>query len=63
MLAHYPPVPDLGMRLKTLLSTYRDAGGKDACIVFHDAEEGRKAVLEQGRKRGLPARVIPLRSR
>jgi len=55
----YPPVPDLGMRLKTLLSTYRDAGGKDACIVFHDAEQGRKAVLEQGRKRGLPARVIP----
>ena len=24
----YPTVPDLGMRLKTLLATYRDAGGK-----------------------------------
>ena len=55
----YPPVPDLGMRLKTLLGTYRDAGGKDACIVFHDAEAGRKAVLELGRRKGLPARVIP----
>ncbi len=55
----YPPVPDLGLRLKTMLGTYREAGGKDACIVFHDAEQGRKAVLEQGRKRGLPARVIP----
>jgi len=55
----YPQVPDLGMRLKTLLATYRDAGGKDACILFHDAAEGRKAVLAQGRRAGLPARVIP----
>jgi len=55
----YPQVPDLGMRLKTLLGTYRDAGGKDACIVFHDAELGRRAVLEHGRRQGLPARVIP----
>ncbi|HYR35089.1 MAG TPA: 4Fe-4S binding protein [Burkholderiales bacterium] len=55
----YPQVPDLGMRLKTLLGTYRDAGGKDACILFHDAELGRRAVLEHGRRHGLPARVIP----
>jgi len=55
----YPQVPDLGMRLKTLLSTYRDAGGKDACIVFHDAELGRRVILEHGRRQGLPARVIP----
>ena len=55
----YPSVPDLGRRLKTLLATYRDAGGKDACIVFHDAEEGRKAVLASGRRAGLPGRVIP----
>ena len=55
----YPQVSDLGMRLKTLLGTYRDAGGKDACLVFHDAELGRRAVLEHGRRHGLPARVIP----
>jgi ferredoxin len=55
----YPQVPDLGMRLKTLLSTYRDAGGKDACILFHDAELGRRAVLEHGRRQGLAPRVIP----
>jgi len=55
----YPQVPDLGMRLKTLLGTYRDAGGKDACILFHDAELGRRAVLEHGRRHGLPPRVIP----
>ena len=55
----YPRVPDLGLRLKTLLRTYRDAGGKEACIVFHDAQEGRTALLSHGRKHGLPARVIP----
>jgi ferredoxin len=54
-------VPELGARLKALLGTYREAGGKDACLLFHDAAEGRKAVMELGRRgKGLPARVIPL---
>ena len=57
----YPKVPDLGMRLKTLLTTYGGAGGKQACILFHDAAEGRVALLANGRKaKGLPARVIPI---
>lgn len=57
----YPKVPDLGLRLKTALGTYRDAGGKDACILFHDAAEGRAALLSYGRKgKGLPARAIPV---
>ena len=57
----YPRVPDLGARLKTLLSTYREAGGSDACILFHDAREGRAELLRQARHgKGLPARVIPL---
>jgi len=56
-----PRVPDMGARLKALLATYREAGGKDACLLFHDAGEGRKAVLELGRRgKGLPARVIPI---
>ncbi|TMH41281.1 MAG: 4Fe-4S dicluster domain-containing protein [Betaproteobacteria bacterium] len=55
----YPTVADLGMRLKTLLATYRDAGGRDACLLFHDATEGRAAVLSHGRHHGFPARVIP----
>jgi len=50
----YPSVPDVGRRLKTLLAAYREAGGKDACIVFHNPEAGA-ALL-----RGLPARAIPL---
>ena len=57
----YPRAPDMGLRMKTLLSTYRDAGGKDACILIHDAQQGRGALLALGRRaRGLPARVIPL---
>src|SRR5438128_81128 len=55
----YPPMPDLGMRLKTLLATYREAGGKEACLVFHDEREGRAAVLAHGRRHGLAPRVIP----
>jgi len=57
----YPPVPEMGMRLKAALSTYHDAGGRDACILFHDAREGRAQVLDLGRRgKGLPARVIPI---
>jgi len=62
----YPRVTDLGRRLKTLLGTYRGAGGKDACILFHNAGESRELILKIGRRArpgksgGLPARVIPL---
>jgi ferredoxin len=57
----YPKVPDLGQRLKTMLAVYREAGGKDACILFHDAADGRSALLSYGRKsKGLPGRVIPI---
>ncbi len=69
----YPSVPELGLRLKTLLSVFREAGGKNACILVHDLEAGRDAVRGVGRRagygarglgakgagRGLPARVIP----
>jgi len=57
----YPKAPDLGARLKALLATYREAGGQDACLLFHDAGEGREALLAAGRHgKGLPARVIPV---
>src|SRR5689334_6278416 len=56
----YPAVPDLGARTRTLLSTYRAAGGRDACLLFHDGA-GRELILRLGRRgRGLPARVIPV---
>ena len=69
----YPGVPELGKRLRMLLRTYRDAGGKDACVLFHDLEAGRHLLRAVGRRagfgargqgakgvgRGLPARVLP----
>jgi len=62
----YPRVSDLGRRLKTLLGTYRGAGGKDACILFHNAGTSRDLIAKLGRRAqpgksgGLPARMIPL---
>jgi len=62
----YPRVSDLGRRLKTLLGAYRGAGGKDACILFHNAGTSRDLIAKLGRRArpgksgGLPARVIPL---
>ena len=57
----YPRVPDLGARLKRLLSVYAQAGGKDACLLFHSAAESRALIAKLARRgQGLPARVIPL---
>jgi ferredoxin len=62
----YPRVSDLGRRLKTVLGTYRGAGGKDACLLFHNAGASRELIAKLGRRAqpgkggGLPARVIPL---
>jgi ferredoxin len=57
----YPRVADLGLRLKTLLATYAKAGGKEACMLFHNPADGRDLVIRLGRRgKGLPARVIPL---
>jgi len=57
----YPRVADLGARVKTLLATYHKAGGRQACLLLHNATDGRESVTRLGRRgRGLPARVIPL---
>lgn len=56
----YQRVADRGAQLKTLLRTYLGAGGRDACILFHDIA-GREAIARLARSGpGLPARVIPL---
>ena len=56
----YPAVSELGVRLKTTLRTYEEAGGRDACLLLHDT--AGEAVIAQTAKlgRGLPARVIPV---
>lgn len=57
----YPRMPDMGARLKALLQTYRNAGGRDACVLLHDASDGRRLIGRLGRRgKGLPARVIPV---
>jgi len=57
----YPRVPDLGVRMKRVLSVYAQAGGGDACLLFHGEGGSRAALTRLARRgRGLPARVIPL---
>ena len=49
-------------RLRTLLQTYRQAGGSDALVLFHDGEHGDGIIDALARfGDGLPAHAIPLR--
>ena len=64
----YPRVSDLGVRLKTALNVFRDAGGTNACVVLHNTEDGRALVQGVGRRalRGIPGgptRAVPGRGR
>jgi ferredoxin len=57
----YPRVSDMGVRIKTVLQVYREAGGENACLLFHNTTDGRDLIARLGRRgRGLPAHVIPL---
>jgi ferredoxin len=62
-----PGTQDQGRRMRTLLATYRRAGGKDAALLIHSEDAGQALVDDLGRAarvdpdlRGLPARVIPM---
>jgi ferredoxin len=63
----YPDAAYQGRRLRSLLATYRRAGGRDAAILLHSEAAGARAIGELGRAalvdaatRGVPARVLPL---
>jgi ferredoxin len=56
----YPKMSFQGEKLRVMLGAYREAGGKDACLLFHNGTDGRELILKLGRRRGLPARVIPV---
>ena len=62
----YPGTTDQGLKLKTLLSTYTAAGGKDAVLLLHSQECGQALVEELGRAaqlkiaHGVPAHVLPV---
>lgn len=57
----FPRPADRGAQVKQLLSTYRHAGGRDACIVFHNSTDGRELLAQAASSgHGLPARALPL---
>ena len=57
-----PSADALMRRLRTLLQTYRKAGGSDAIVLFHDGEHGEEIIDALARfGAGLPANVLPLR--
>ena len=56
-----PPSDALLRKLRVLLSAYRDAGGKQAIVLFHDAEHGGELINALARNGdGLPANVLPV---
>lgn len=62
-----PRADEQGLRIRTLLSTYRRAGGKDAVLLVHSHGAGAQRIAELGRLartdpavNGVPARVLPL---
>lgn len=57
----WPRVSELGARIRTVLKTYREAGGEEPVLLFHGSGAGTTALAALARKgRGLPARVLPL---
>ncbi|WP_374666713.1 4Fe-4S binding protein [Ramlibacter sp.] len=62
----YPKAVDLGTRIRTLLSTYTQAGGRAPMLLLHSQQRGQTLVEELGRAarvgaaQGVPAQVMPL---
>lgn len=57
-----PSADALMRRLRTLLQTYRKAGGANPVVLFHDGEHGEPLIDALARfGAGLPANVLPLR--
>jgi ferredoxin len=60
MSYQFPRVADRGAQVRQLLAAYREAGGTEACIVFHDAAARESLAASAAAGRGLPARAIPM---
>ena len=63
----YPGTVDQGRRLRTMISTYARAGGRDAALLIHSEQAGRRLIEDLGRGarinralHGVPARVLPV---
>jgi ferredoxin len=56
-----PPADTLLHRLRAMLLKYREAGGSDAVVLFHDGPHGSALIDALARHGdGLPANVLPL---
>jgi ferredoxin len=56
-----PPSDALLRMMRTMLSTYRDAGGARPVVLLHDGEHGAETIDALARTGdGLPANVLPL---
>ena len=62
----YPRAPEQGLKLRTLLATYAQAGGRNATVLLHSQERGTQLVeglgraAQLGKAHGVPAHVIPV---
>lgn len=62
----YPRNPDQGLKLRTLLETYTQNGGRGAVLLLHSQQAGQQQVESLGRAaqlkqaHGVPANVIPV---
>ena len=57
-----PAIDGLLRKLRTLMSTYRGAGGRNAVVLFHDGGHGEPLIDALARfGQGLPAHVLPVR--
>ena len=55
-----PPADALLHKLRAMLLTYREAGGSDAIVLFHDGQHGTALIDALARYGdGLPANVLP----
>jgi ferredoxin len=62
----YPRASEQGLKFKTLLATFRQAGGREPILLLHSQDRGQALVEEVGRAaqlgvaQGVPANVIPV---
>ena len=63
----YPGPADQGRKLRSMLTAYTAAGGRDAAFLLHSEGAGTRLIGELGRAarvdraiRGVPARVLPV---
>ncbi len=62
----YPRPAEQGEKIRTLLTAYQAAGGRDAALLLHSQDKGQALIQELGRgaqlqvMQGMPARVLPV---